>query len=67
VAVMPNGAQVFFGSDDSTVKVWDMGTGDSRVLFWNDSAIFSLALSKNGRWVIVGDDQGRVWIFEWMK
>ena len=67
VAVTPDGAQVVSGSDDKTVKVWDIRTGEYQVLFWNDCAISSLALSQDGRWVIVGDAQGRVWIFEWMK
>jgi WD40 repeat protein len=67
VVVTPDGKQVVYGSGDNTIKVWDLATGQNRILFWNDCEIYSLALSSDCRWVVAGDTQGRVWIFEWMK
>ena len=67
VAVTPNGQQVVSGSGDNTVRVWDISNQRNQVLFCNDSPVLSLSISPDGRWVIVGDAQGRVWIFEWMK
>ena len=67
MAVTPDGEQLVSGSEDNTIKVWNLASGHSKVLFWNDCAILSLAISGDGRWVIAGDAQGRVWIFEWMK
>jgi WD40 repeat protein len=67
VAVTLDGTHVISGSGDKTVKMWDLATGNSRELFGNDSAILSLALSPDGRWLACGDAMGRVWIFEWMQ
>jgi len=67
VAVTPNGEQVISGSNDNTIKVWDLASSNNKVLFWNDCPIYSIALSQDLRWVIAGDDQGQVWIFEWIK
>jgi hypothetical protein len=71
VAVTPDGLDgvpyVVSGSADHTVKVWEIATGDSRELFGNDSDIYSLALSPDGRWLACGDAMGRVWIFEWVR
>ena len=44
-----------------------METGASRVLFWNDAPILSLALSPDGRLLTCGDSMGRVWIFDWVR
>ncbi|MBN1488076.1 MAG: hypothetical protein JW981_10570 [Anaerolineae bacterium] len=66
VAVTPDGKYMVSGSDDNQLRVWNLTSGDSSVLFGNDSSIRSLALSQDGRWVVCGDELGRVWIFEWM-
>jgi len=34
------------------------------MLFWNDAAISSLALSGDGQLLACGDKSGRVWIFD---
>ncbi|HEY76402.1 MAG TPA: hypothetical protein G4O00_09510 [Thermoflexia bacterium] len=67
VAVSPDRRWAVSGSADRTVKVWDLEEGTSHVLFWNDATIFSLALSPDGRFLVCGDSQGRVWIFEWVR
>ena len=67
VAVTPDGRQVVSGSADHKIIVWDLKTEYRKVSFWNDCGISSLALSADDRWVIVGDQKGKVWIFERMK
>lgn len=67
VAVTPDGRCAVSGTDDRTLKVWDLDSGQARLLFWNDASITSLALSCDGRTLACGDSQGRVWIFEWVR
>ncbi len=67
VAVSADGRTVVSGSDDRTVRAWDLESGQARLLFWNDAPIFSLALSGDDCILACGDDQGRVWIFEWVQ
>jgi len=64
VAVSPDGRTIVSGSDDRTIRAWDLASGESRMLFWNDAAIFSLALSGDGQLLACGDKSGRVWIFD---
>ncbi len=64
VAVTPDGRRVVSGAGDRTVRAWDLENGASRVLFWNDAPILSLALFPDGRLLACGDGRGRVWIFE---
>jgi WD40 repeat protein len=67
VVLSPDGKYVVSGSDDQTVKVWEMPTGSSQKLFGNDAPIISIALSPDDHWLVCGDAVGRVWIFEWMN
>ena len=64
VAVSPDGRTIVSGSHDRTIRAWDLASGESRMLFWNDAAIFSLALSGDGQLLACGDVSGRVWIFD---
>ena len=65
--VSPDGHTIVSGSYDHTIRAWDPESGKSRVLFWNDAAIHSLALSRDGRLLTCGDAAGRVWIFDWVQ
>ncbi len=60
VAVTPDGRWAVSGSEDRTLKLWDLESGASRLLFWNDAAILSLALSPDGRTLACGDAAGQV-------
>ncbi len=64
VALSADGRTIVSGSDDRTIRAWNWESGESRVLFWNDAAILSLALSGDGRLLVCGDAAGRVWIFD---
>jgi WD40 repeat protein len=59
--------KVISGSSDKTIKIWDCSAGQSRDIFGNYSVILSLVLSHDSRWLVCGDDNGRIWIFEWVK
>ncbi|HOT90924.1 MAG TPA: hypothetical protein PLJ78_11180 [Anaerolineae bacterium] len=67
VALSADGRTIVSGLDDRTLRAWDLESGQSRLLFWNDALILSLALSGDDRTLACGDSQGRVWIFEWVR
>lgn len=67
VAVSADGRTVVSGSDDRTLRAWDLERGQARLLFWNDAPILALALSGDGCLLACGDRSGRVWIFEWVR
>jgi len=65
VAVSPDGRFIVGGSEDHTIRAWNLQQRDGgHVLFWNDAAIASLALSRDGHLLTCGDKAGRVWIFD---
>jgi WD40 repeat protein len=65
VAVTPDGKQVVSRSSNNTISVWTLASGESQTLFQNSSII--LCLATDGHWLVCGDEEGHVWIFEWMK
>ncbi len=67
VAVTPDGRHVLSASSDRTLRLWNLETGESQVLFWNDAPLLCVAISEDGKYVVCGDTEGRVWIFEWMR
>lgn len=67
VAVTPNGRWALSGSDDKTVKAWDLESSASWLLFWNDAPILSLTRSPVGHALVCGDAAGRVWLFDWVR
>jgi hypothetical protein len=67
VAVSPDGRFIVSGSEDRTIRAWEPESRESRVLFWNDAVILSLALSRDGRLLACGDAAGRVWMFDWVR
>jgi WD40 repeat protein len=49
VAVSPDGGKIVSGSDDKTVKVWDLGTGACmRTLTGHTAEVHSVAASPDG-------------------
>jgi len=66
-AITPDGRQVVYALKEKTIKGWDLVSGKSINLFINETDIYPLALTKDGKWLVCGDDNGRVWIFEWIR
>ena len=52
---------------DHALKSWDVLSDKTQVLFIDDVEIKSIELSSDGRSVVCGDIEGKVWIFEWVK
>jgi WD40 repeat protein len=64
VAVSPDGKWAASGSNDETVKIWDLETGECRAtLKGHTGAVFSMVLTPDGRRVLSGstDKSVRVW------
>lgn len=64
VAAAPGGRYVVSGSDDGTVKVWELATGDEvRSLLGHTEKVKSVAVTPDGRYVVSAgfDDVVKVW------
>ena len=60
VTFSPDGKTLATGSADSTVRLWDVETGASRVLAGHEGRIWKLRFSPDGRWVAyTSDESGR--------
>ncbi len=64
VAFSPNGQLVISGSEDNTIRVWDVATGEGvKALRGHGSPVRACAFAPDGQWVLSGgdDQQARVW------
>lgn len=64
VAFSPNGQLVLSGSDDNTIRLWDVITGQPvQTLRGHGSSVQSCVFSPDGQWVLSGgkDERVRLW------
>lgn len=66
VAVTPDGRCAVSGSEDGTVRVWNLDTAECRVLKGHQRAVRAVVVTPDGRCVVSGDYGGwmRVWDLE---
>ncbi|NVB80950.1 MAG: protein kinase, partial [Kofleriaceae bacterium] len=64
VAVTPDGTHVVTGSDDSTLRYWDLATKQSIVLEGHKGPIEQIAVSPDGKYVASGGTDHDVWLWE---
>ena len=63
VAVTPDGSTAVSGSDDGTLRVWDLATGEARTLNGHGGWVNAVAVTPDGRTAVSGSHDGtvRVW------
>ncbi len=62
VAVTPDGRFAISGSEDKTVRVWELKNGQMIALYRTFDKIEAIAASSDGRTIVCGDESGRVYI-----
>ena len=60
MAITPDGCRAVSASEDSTLRVWDLESGEEIATFTGESAILSCAFARDGRTIIAGEESGRV-------
>ncbi len=60
IAFSPDSAQIVSGSDDRSLRLWDVAGGDSRLIGAHSEAITSVAFDPAGAAVVSGGRDGRV-------
>ncbi|HEY4490691.1 MAG TPA: WD40 repeat domain-containing protein, partial [Acidobacteriota bacterium] len=64
VAISPDSRWLASGSQDSTIKIWDLANGNLlRTLYGHNDKINSLAISPDGHWIVSAaeDNTARIW------
>jgi WD40 repeat protein len=64
LAISPDGQTLVSGSEDKTIKIWQLSTGQElRTLTGNSSGIHALAISPDGRTIVSGsgDKTIKIW------
>ncbi len=65
VQFSPNGKWIVSGSDDKTIRIWEVATGkEIRVIRGNEYAVKCIACSPNGQYVASGDINDAVHIWD---
>ena len=67
MAVSPDGRHAVSGSDDGTLAVWDLGTGNRLATITLDGPIPSVAWHPDGRSIVAGDAGGNLYRLEYRE
>ncbi len=64
IAVSPDGSRAATASLDKTIRLWDLGSGEGRVLGAHEDRVTSVAFSPDGERVVSASDDGtaRLWL-----
>lgn len=60
VAIAPDSSFLVSGSEDNTLKVWDLATGEELITFVGESAFNCCAVTPDRKTIVAGDAGGQV-------
>jgi WD40 repeat protein len=66
VALSADGHLAFSASEDKTLKVWNMATGQVVSTFSTSALLQCCAVTPDGKTIIAGDSIGGVYFLEWV-
>ena len=64
IAFSPDGKRIVSGSQDGTLKAWDLETNEDIVMRGHSGAVLSVAYSPDGRQIVSGSQDRRVGIWD---
>jgi WD40 repeat protein len=64
VAVSPDGKHAVSGSEDDTLKVWDLSTGEEVTSFIGESQIYACSIAPNRNTIVGGGLSGKLHILQ---
>jgi WD40 repeat protein len=67
VTILPDGKRAISGGSDNQVRLWDLDSRESKVLFVDNSPIHHIEVSKDSRWLACSNTGGLIWLFEWIQ
>jgi WD40 repeat protein len=67
VAISPDGRRIASGSDDHTVAVWDLESGQCLTSLTLDGRVYSVAWHQDGHSILAGDSGGNLYRLEYRQ
>jgi WD40 repeat protein len=64
VAFAPGGQRLATAAADGTLRLWDLGTGQSVLTLRTRVSLSAVAFGPDGRHLVAGDDEGSVFIWD---
>ena len=66
MAVSPDGRRAVSGSEDRTLKVWDLDSGAWLASFTGSGVMLAVAWGPDDRRIVAGDNTGIVYFLEFL-
>ena len=67
VAVTSDGRRAVSASDDRTLRVWDLETGEEQAAVALDGALWSVSVAPDGVTIVTGDRVGNVYCLRYVE